>query len=114
MFKSITVIKNGKTFECECTPELGGAMCGVAIYEVKRPTWRIFRRAYRGYKTFWINDYNTITNGVVGMVEADADCAEEEGTDEHARDKVSGNGGESHKLCNSREKKSRKQSDRES
>ena len=69
MFKSITVIKNGQTFECECTPELGGSMCGVAIYEVKRPTWRIFRRAYRGYKTFWVNDYNTITDGVVGMVE---------------------------------------------
>lgn len=69
MFKSITVIKNGKTFECECTPELGGSVCGVAIYEVKRPTWIIFRRVYRGYKTFWINDYNTITDGVVGMVE---------------------------------------------
>lgn len=61
---------NGRTFECHYSPEFHGVMCAVSIYEVVRPTWKIFRTSYKAYKTFWVNDYETIYKGIVAMVVA--------------------------------------------
>lgn len=44
-------------------------MCVVSIYEVVRPSWKIFRTSYQDSKSFWLSDYNTITQGVEKMVE---------------------------------------------
>ena len=59
---------NGRTFECDYSPELSGEMCAVAIYEVVRPSWKIFRVRYCKYVTFWVTDYETLTEGITNMV----------------------------------------------
>lgn len=65
--KQIVTIE-GRTFECHYGAELGGKMCGVNIFEVKRPKWKIFRTTYQDYRTFWVDDYETIQEGVRQMV----------------------------------------------
>lgn len=66
--KRLPIVLNNRNFEVEVLPELRGSMVSVAIYEVTRPKWKIFRSSYRCYKTFWVTDYETITEGVLGMV----------------------------------------------
>lgn len=63
------VEKEGRTFECHLSSEFQGYMCVVSIYEVVRPSWRIFRTSYQGQKSFWIEDYETIMQGVEKMVD---------------------------------------------
>jgi hypothetical protein len=67
--KRLPIVLNNRNFEVEVVPELSGNMVSVAIYEVTRPKWKIFRCSYRCYKTFWVTDYETITKGVVSMVQ---------------------------------------------
>lgn len=62
------VIKEGRTFECYPSAELSGKMCGVNIFEVKRPSWRIFRTTYRDHYAFWVDDYESIQEGIESMV----------------------------------------------
>lgn len=59
---------NGRTFECYYNAECGGRMCELAIWEVVRPKWLLFRTTYRKYVTFWVEDYETIHKGIVEMV----------------------------------------------
>ena len=66
--KRLPIVLNNRNFEVEVVPELRGCMANVTIYEVTRPKWKLFRCSYRCYKTFWITDYETITEGVVEMV----------------------------------------------
>lgn len=64
----ITINFDEREFECHYSPEMGGSMCAVSIYEVVRPKWKIFRTTYRAYKTFWVMDYETIRRGIISMV----------------------------------------------
>ena len=66
--KRLPIVLNNRNFEVEVVSELGGSMVNVTIYEVTRPRWKLFRCSYRCCKTFWITDYETITEGVVEMV----------------------------------------------
>lgn len=65
----MTIEKNGHVFECRLTSDFHGKMCCVEISKVVRPTWKIFRTSYCGSEAFWIDDYNTIAEGVERMVE---------------------------------------------
>lgn len=65
--KQIVTIE-GRTFECHYGAELSGKMCGVNIFEVKRPKWKIFRTTYQDQCTFWVDDYESIQEGVRQMV----------------------------------------------
>lgn len=67
--KRLPIVLDNRNFEIEVTPELNYGMVNVAIYEVVRPKWKIFRCTYHGYKTFWVTEYDTITEGVVSMVQ---------------------------------------------
>ena len=67
--KRLPIVLNNRNFEVEVSPELSGSMVSVAIYEVTRPNWKIFRCSYRCYKSFWVTDYDTITEGVISMVQ---------------------------------------------
>lgn len=66
MKQIITV--EGRTFECYISAELGGKICGVSICEVKRPNWRIFRSIFQDQCTFWVDDYESIQEGVRQMI----------------------------------------------
>jgi hypothetical protein len=66
--KRISIVLDNRNFEVEVVPELSGDMVGVTIYEMTRPQWKIFRCSRRCYKTFWVGDYETITEGVVSML----------------------------------------------
>lgn len=63
------VEKEGRIFECRLSSEFQGSMCVVSIYEVVRPSWKIFRTSYQGSKSFWLSDYDTIAQGVEKMVD---------------------------------------------
>ena len=62
-------VKN-REFEVYLSSEFHGHMCCVSIYEIVRPTWKIFRTTYRAYKTFWISDFETIKEGVCAMIDS--------------------------------------------
>ena len=57
-----------RTFECYVNPE-GSAMVSVAVWEVVRPTWIIFRTKYYNSKCFWIDDYDSIEMGVLASLQ---------------------------------------------
>lgn len=65
----IDVRREHRLFECHYSSEFSGRMCAVSIYEVVRPTWKIFKSTYRKYITFWVDDYETVKKGIVAMVE---------------------------------------------
>lgn len=67
--KRLPIVLDNRNFEVSVIPEMGGSMVTVIIYEVTRPKWKFFRCTYRCYKCFWITTYETITEGVVSMVE---------------------------------------------
>lgn len=62
------IIFGGREFEVYLNSEFSGRMCTVAIYEVVRPNWKIFRTKYRAYKTFWISDFETIKEGIYAIL----------------------------------------------
>lgn len=64
----ITIVKRGRTFECYPSAECGGKMCSVNVWEVKRPNWKIFRTSYFGNRCFWIDDYESIQEGIEDIV----------------------------------------------
>ena len=64
----LTIIKQGRTFECHPSAECGGKMCSVNVFEVKRPNWKIFRTSYFGNRCFWIDDYENIQEGIEDIV----------------------------------------------
>ena len=61
--KFYCTIKN-RTFEMHVSPD-GNAMASVIVWEVVRPTWKIFRSRYVGSACFWIDDYSNIRSGVI-------------------------------------------------
>lgn len=64
----LTIVKQGRTFECHPSAECSGKMCSVNVFEVKRPNWKIFRTSYFGDGCFWIDDYANIQEGIEDIV----------------------------------------------
>lgn len=64
----ITIVRRGRTFECYPSAECSGKMCSVNVWEVKRPNWKIFRTSYFGSRCFWIDDYESIQEGIEDIV----------------------------------------------
>ncbi len=65
-----TYIINGRTFEVVTVMVAGfkGALAESYIYEVIRPSWKIFRTRIIDSKSFWIDEYDTIEQGVKKML----------------------------------------------
>ena len=61
------ILYGGRVFEVYCNAQ-GNYMCGVSIYEVKHPDRKIFRTKYRDTKYFFIDDYETIKEGIYAML----------------------------------------------
>ena len=61
------VLYGDREFYCWCEGAFSGKMCCVSIYEYFPK--KIFKNKYRAYKTFWIDDYETIKAGVFAMIE---------------------------------------------
>jgi hypothetical protein len=59
-------IKN-RTFEMHVSPE-GIGMVSVTVWEVVRPTWKIFRSRYVDSGYFWIDDYSNIRSGAIKVL----------------------------------------------
>lgn len=56
---------NGKEYEIHTYQDFDGAMVCGNIYEVVRPTWKIFRTSpYGKHFYFWINAFPTVREGV--------------------------------------------------
>ena len=58
------IVARGRNFICHYNAIFGGKMCDVSIWEIVRPTWKIFRCKYRDGFSFWIENYETIAQGV--------------------------------------------------
>lgn len=65
--KKYVVIGN-REFYCWCEGAFSGSMCCVSIYEYHHR--KLFKNRYKAYKSFWIDDYATIEDGVYDMVKA--------------------------------------------
>ena len=63
-----TVVIDNREFECHINSEFCGHACAVSIYEVVRPSWKIFRTTYRAYKVFWIDEFPSVKEGIQKMV----------------------------------------------
>lgn len=60
--------KSARQFECQITDVLGGgSLVEVHVEEVRNPLlrkWWQFRTTYFGTKSFWVDDYPTIKDGI--------------------------------------------------
>jgi hypothetical protein len=62
------VLYGGREFEVYLSSECSGRMCEASVWEVIYPDRKLFRTKYRCYKTFWIDDYETIKEGVYSVI----------------------------------------------
>lgn len=62
------VTYGGRQFEVYCESEFCGRMCCVSIYEVVHPDRKIFRCKYRDSMSFWVDDYETIKEGIYASI----------------------------------------------
>lgn len=70
---------NNTIYEAEIMPcSLSSAIAEVYIYEVIRPNWKIFRRSYCTGYNFFIEDFNTIEEGVNATFEKFLDKIEKQ------------------------------------
>lgn len=70
------VVVGNREFYCWCEGAFSGKMCCVNIYEYYHR--KLFKNKYRAYKTFWVDDYDTIEEGMRDMVKAYIKEEEEE------------------------------------
>ena len=57
MIKTVTMAINNHDFEIYVSPpQYGASMIEITIWEVVRPTWKIFRCRYFGSRTLWLTD----------------------------------------------------------
>ena len=61
--------KEGRTFECYLSSDCEGKFCVVSIHEIIRPRWRFFRTSYRDIRGFWVDEYDSIMQGVEKMID---------------------------------------------
>ena len=52
----------GKIYETKTYFDMGIAM--VDVYEIAYPHRRFFRKKYLGSKSFWVEDYPTVSDGI--------------------------------------------------
>lgn len=64
------ILDNNRTFEVTTVLEAGfhGEMAHSFIREVVRPNARFFRTRYIDDKIFWVNDYESISDGAKDML----------------------------------------------
>lgn len=58
------ILYGGRQFEVYLSSEFCGRMCCVSIWEVVHPNRKIFRCKYRDNLSFWVDDYETIKEGI--------------------------------------------------
>ncbi len=63
-----TIIYKGYDLEVRVNPDCH-KMALVTVREIVRPTWKIFRTRYLGSGTFWVEDYKTIEDGALAIIE---------------------------------------------
>lgn len=63
------ILFGGREFEVYCESQFNGSMCSVNIFEVVHPNRKLFRTKYRDTKSFWIDDYETIKQGIFAMLD---------------------------------------------
>lgn len=60
--------KSARQFECHISDVMGGGtLVEVSVWEVRNPLlrkWWQFRTRYFGTKSFWVDDYPTIKDGI--------------------------------------------------
>ena len=60
---------DGRTFICNAMPNCGvSGMAEVEVRELVRPHWKIFRTRYIGSNWFWVEDYETIDDGIYDIL----------------------------------------------
>lgn len=63
-----TIIEtHNRTFICYVSNDMRNH-ASVNIFEVVRPTWKIFRTKYRDTLGFWVSDFESIKQGVRTVV----------------------------------------------
>lgn len=63
------ILYGGRQFEVYLSSEFKGHMCSVSIWEVIHPNRKIFRCKYKDAISFWIDDYETIKEGIYECIE---------------------------------------------
>ena len=63
------ILYGGREFEVYLSSECCGRLCEVSVYEVIHPNRKFFRTKYRCYKSFWVDDYETIKEGIYAVIE---------------------------------------------
>lgn len=63
--KPVIITRNNRTFEAYVT-SIGCAIIEVNIYEVVRPTWKIFRTKFFSWFSahYFLEDYDTIVDAI--------------------------------------------------
>jgi hypothetical protein len=68
MQKPTVIHIENRTFEIYAAPSCASGMAEVNIYEVVRPSWKIFRTRYFNSGSFWVEDYDTIFDGAYDLL----------------------------------------------
>lgn len=66
---TVTIVREGRTFEAMAMPDFRGAMVNYYIDEVVRPNWIIFRTRPIKSGSFWTSDFDTILEGIENRLE---------------------------------------------
>ena len=67
-YQSKEIVFDNRTFFVKFRPYWEGKMCEVKLYELKRPNWKIFRYNFLDIYYFWVEDYQSINEGLHHMV----------------------------------------------
>ena len=62
MVKTIKKMYNNKEFKLTVSTDCGGAIIRVAIDELTRPNWKIFRYSWRCVKYRWLHDFESVAD----------------------------------------------------
>ena len=68
MRKPMVIHVDNRTFELYISPSCVSGMAEVSIYEVVRPSWKIFRSRHFNGGSFWVEDYDTIADGAYDLL----------------------------------------------
>lgn len=71
------VLYGGREFEVYLSSEFSGRMCEVSVWEVVHPNRKFFRTKYRHFQTFWVDDFETIKEGIYHSIECYLECEKE-------------------------------------
>ena len=63
-YQTKEIIFDNRTFIIKFRPDWGGRMCECKLYELVRPTWKIFRTKHLDNIWFMVEDYDSIEVGL--------------------------------------------------